>query len=432
MELVIESVHLMKEWNWEKNNELKLYPEQLTCNSSKKAWWICDKGHAWQAVITKRNQGSQCPFCTRRRALAGFNDLNTTHPEIAREWNYQKNGNLLPTMILSGSDKRVWWICSQGHEWNSTVYSRAQGSNCPHCNRESRVSENEIKIYYYLHKYFPNSIWSYSDKNLGITELDVFIPEYKTAIEYDGQYWHQDVNKDFKKDQLCYNAGINLIRVREPQCPEYQSTCEFLYLSTISQKQLKQIIIQLLKKLGIENPIVDFNQDIEQLEELVLHKKRHTISLTSKFPKIANEWHPTKNGRLTPEQVTPYSNKKVWWKCLICNTEWKAVVSDRSYGRGCPHCAIERKNKLIYCIELQKIFPSILNAYNVLHASKSRINDSCKDRSRSAGKHPVTGEKLHWVYVEDQVRKNNEVIKGAITLGYITQHQLDEYLNDCS
>ena len=32
-------------------------------------------------------------------------------------------------------------------------------------------------------------------------------------------------------------------------------------------------------------------------------------------PKLASEWHPTKNGDLKPNQVFPYSNRKVWWTC---------------------------------------------------------------------------------------------------------------------
>ena len=38
-------------------------------------------------------------------------------------------------------------------------------------------------------------------------------------------------------------------------------------------------------------------------------------SLVNIFPELAEEWHPTRNGDLTPERVTPKRGKKVWWKC---------------------------------------------------------------------------------------------------------------------
>ena len=54
--------------------------------------------------------------------------------------------------------------------------------------------------------------------------------------------------------------------------------------------------------------------------------------------KLASEWHPTKNGSLTPGNVTLYNGKKVWWKCRRGH-EWQSIVANRSRGRGCPYCA---------------------------------------------------------------------------------------------
>ena len=64
-------------------------------------------------------------------------------------------------------------------------------------------------------------------------------------------------------------------------------------------------------------------------------------SLLEKAPALAAQWHPTKNGSLTPADVTPGSNKKVWWECPN-NREhiWPATVSNRNnLGRGCPYCS---------------------------------------------------------------------------------------------
>ena len=56
--------------------------------------------------------------------------------------------------------------------------------------------------------------------------------------------------------------------------------------------------------------------------------------LQTKNPKLARQWHPTKNGKLTPRDVTPGSNKKVWWLCSH-NHEWQAYVYHRNKGSGC-------------------------------------------------------------------------------------------------
>ncbi|MES0397537.1 MAG: zinc-ribbon domain-containing protein [Syntrophobacteria bacterium] len=55
-------------------------------------------------------------------------------------------------------------------------------------------------------------------------------------------------------------------------------------------------------------------------------------------PELAKQWHPKKNGRLTPQDVTPNSDKKAWWTCGSGH-EWKATISNRNRGRGCPCCA---------------------------------------------------------------------------------------------
>ena len=54
-------------------------------------------------------------------------------------------------------------------------------------------------------------------------------------------------------------------------------------------------------------------------------------------PTISREWHPIKNGKLTPRDVSLYSHRKVWW---ICHNDhsWKAAIYSRTAGKGCPYC----------------------------------------------------------------------------------------------
>ena len=69
--------------------------------------------------------------------LKGYNDPRTTHPEIAREWDKGRNGDLRPTDVLASSNKRVWWKCKEGHEWSGLIANRARRGKadpgCPYC-----------------------------------------------------------------------------------------------------------------------------------------------------------------------------------------------------------------------------------------------------------------------------------------------------------
>ena len=64
---LIDNPTLIAEWNWEKNNDLGLDPKTLTLGSNKKAWWLCQKGHEWQAIICNRNRGTSCPECAKAK-----------------------------------------------------------------------------------------------------------------------------------------------------------------------------------------------------------------------------------------------------------------------------------------------------------------------------------------------------------------------------
>jgi DNA-directed RNA polymerase subunit RPC12/RpoP len=70
--------------------------------------------------------------------------------------------------------------------------------------------------------------------------------------------------------------------------------------------------------------------------------------------------HPTKNETLTPRDVTPNSNKKVWWSCSKRH-EWKAAIHNRHKGVGCPYCSgrLATKGK-----NIQVINPSLAKEWH--------------------------------------------------------------------
>jgi len=130
----LESMYpdLAKQWNVSKNGSLD--PKSIVAGSHTKVWWICEKGHEWQATVLSRSRGAGCPVCAGKRVISGENDLASVFPLIAEEWHPTKNGGLSPDKVTPFSNRRVWWMCEKGHEYRAAVSHRTQErSNCPYC-----------------------------------------------------------------------------------------------------------------------------------------------------------------------------------------------------------------------------------------------------------------------------------------------------------
>ena len=135
------------EWDHAKNGQRT--PDTVAPGSHEKVWWQCERGHSYQSAPYSRTRGagSGCPYCTGRKVLAGFNDLGTLKPDLASEWYYPMNGELTPADVTPGSNKKVFWCCSENHVWEACIYSRTRfrGSGCPVC--AGNVKPRRIKYF---------------------------------------------------------------------------------------------------------------------------------------------------------------------------------------------------------------------------------------------------------------------------------------------
>ena len=402
---VSDNAQLMAEWDWEKNNELGLYPDKLTCGSNKNVWWRCEKGHEWKAKINNRvYKNNSCPYCAGRKICLGYNDLATTHPtlssewhpskngsltpkevskgttkkvwwlgkcghewedsvchrtngrncpicagkqiimghndldtmypDIAAEWHPTKNGSLTPKMVTPGTDNKVWWLGRCGHEWKASIYSRVNGTGCPHCLAERHTSFPEQAILYYMQK-----ITLAENRNTQFgKEIDIWLPDLSIGIEYNG-FWHHNKEKsDLQKISFFSKMGIRIITVKEGQYNAVQGdVIQYIY-SAKNKDSLNWAIKELFQLIGLDTSKINVSSDASEIyfQYITLCKEN---SLLKHYPNLAKEWHPTKNGAMSPEQILPKSDKLVWWQCSRGH-EWQATPNARtSLNRGCPYCS---------------------------------------------------------------------------------------------
>lgn len=100
-------------------------------------WWRCETGHEWKIAIASR-QANGCPYCSGRYAILGETDLKTLCPEDALDWNYNRNGNLIPENCKPHTRKKVFWKCHVcGYEWEQNVSDKVKSKyKCPRCKRK--------------------------------------------------------------------------------------------------------------------------------------------------------------------------------------------------------------------------------------------------------------------------------------------------------
>jgi len=207
---------LAKEWDTDKNS---LPATAISYGSSEKAWWLCSHNHSWQTSPNRRSKNN-CPICSNKRISVGFNDLATTHPTISQEWHLAKNEEKTAKNFTKGSRTHAWWQCDKGHEWDARIGERTgHKTNCPECARLAQVSLAEKEIVAYLR----DKMLTVETSNrtlLDGKEVDIYIPEKKIAIEFNGLYWHTEKSGKnstyhYQKYATLKDQGIQLLQIWE-------------------------------------------------------------------------------------------------------------------------------------------------------------------------------------------------------------------------
>ena len=279
-DLASQYPELLKEWDYQKNNKIGLDPQKIAPKIGKKAWWLCPKGHSYFTVIENRTRGiSGCPYCSNRKALPGFNDHTISHPNIVKEWDHEKNGNLKPENCVAGTHTKAWWICSKKHSYQATIVNRtSKGGGCPIC-----AGKQVLPGYNDLASRHPELLkeWDYpKNSELGIEPTKI------TSTSSKKVWWKCSLGHEWlvaPSDRVISHTGC-------PYCAN--------------------------KKV-----LIGFND------------------LKAKYPDIAKEWDYKKNSDLKPQNIVSGTSKKAWWICPNGHSYQSRVCCRTKRGSGCPYCA---------------------------------------------------------------------------------------------
>ena len=358
----------------------KVKATEVTPGSGKRLLWRCGKGHEWATTVNCRSKGADCPYCTGKKILPGFNDLATVNPKLASE--VSPNSPFKAEELTRCSNRRIPWVCKDGHEWIATVDNRTRGNGCPYCSgRKALIDETDLKTVNpkLAREVSPNS-------KIKSTEVTAFSNKKLLWICSKDHEWIATVNSRSQGSGCPYCSSRRVLR-------------GFNDLATVNTELAKQV-----------SP----NSKIEATEVTLTSGKRllwrcsrghewgATVAhrsnscgcpycsnkkilagfndLDTVNTKLAKEVSP--NSKIKATEVTAGSNKKLLWRCAK-EHEWKATVSDRIRGRGCPYCS--NKKILTEFNDLKTVNPKL--------AREVSPNSKIKATEVTA----ISGEKLLWI-----------------------------------
>jgi len=210
--------------------------------------------------------------------------LADKRPDIAKEWAYDLNAPLTPEHFRPAACKSVWWRCAQGHTWKAALNNRStQNTKCPKCPRPRRTKAHED--------------WNLAAVNPALAKE-----------------WNFKKNGEIRPENITPNSNVKFWWIcnkghewrAQPSCRIKGAGCPYCYGRFATREN----------------------------------------NLVRKHPEVLREWDYILNEGLNPSDFTPYSSKKVWWKCRNEGHSWQAAISTRTKNKsGCPHCVRKRSRR---------------------------------------------------------------------------------------
>jgi len=375
------------QWHPTKNGDLT--PAEVVAGSQKKFWWKCDVAgdHEWlttassRTSVSRRGGGSGCPSCSGHQ-LSTTNSLTINFPDVAAQWHPTKNEDVTPAELVAGTPNKYWWKCPKGddHEWQAPVRNRtgAHGkrpTGCPCC------AGKQLSVTNTLVELFPEVAAEWHPTKNG----DIEVTEI-TAGSNQRSWWQCGVSDDHEWATSVANRTRNgsgcpmclgrWASVRGPKHPALKNPrlVREWHPTKNGELQLDQMALSSALKVWWKCDVADDHE----WQAALANRTRFghgcpccsgrqvsvTNSLVSLYPEVAKEWHPTRNGDLTPADVVAGSGKKYWWKCPKGDDhEWQATSGSRtgSRGTGCSFCV---NQQVSVTNSLASLFPEVAKEWH--------------------------------------------------------------------
>ena len=174
----------------------------------------CPKGHNYEVVWSNWQQGNRCSKC------AGVKKL--TYEEVKK--GIEKEGYKLLSEEYKNNKTRLELECPKGYKFKMTWNDFMRGVRCPQCDKEKKSSKGQKEVLEYIQSLTDTTIIEndrsqiLNPRTSHFLELDIYLPELKKAIEYNGTYWHSSKHQKYKDNQKviqCEEKGIDLLVVEE-------------------------------------------------------------------------------------------------------------------------------------------------------------------------------------------------------------------------
>jgi hypothetical protein len=302
-------------------------PTSITAGSGKKVKWKCPKGHIYESVVVSRTGlNTNCPICSGRQVLAGFNDIASLFPKLAKEafgWS--------PKEFTPGSNFKKEWKCSKGHRWVAVISQRTRknGSGCPYCSGLKTLpgfndlKSSNSKIAKEAFGWDPSTVAPQSNKKKDWKCKKNHVYSASPAERFGGNGCPICSGQKILK-------GFNDLKTLLPALALEADGWDPSKIGPGSSKKLawkcnhghKWKAIVYSRKNGNGCPVCAGKKIVVGFNDLA------TVN-----PKLAAEafgWDPKK--------VTVSNGKSKKWKCQNGH-KWDAPVARRSAGSGCPYCA---------------------------------------------------------------------------------------------
>ncbi len=302
-------------------------PTCFTAGSGIKKSWKCSVGHQYQAAISSRTSGRGCPICSGRQILKGFNDLQTTHPEIALQadgWD--------PTTVSKGSNVIKNWKCKKGHRWETSTNKRTgEKTGCPVCsNHRVLAGENDLltthpEIAKQMTGDDPTSYVSGSEKKVLWTCEHGHVYKTSVANRVNGSRCLVCIGKQVL-------PGFNDLAFL---FPEIALEAHDWDPRTVSPSSHLNLTWKCSKGHVYKRQVANRTSRPNRCPICSGHKVEKGFNdLETTHPEIAlqaNGWDP--------KEVTAGSGKKVSWRCPIGHAYLAQISNKTARGDKCPICS---------------------------------------------------------------------------------------------